>query len=83
MAEGLESRAYFFGCQSEEECVITEGLCPDTWIAINKTYVLEHIENSKQFEIECPAPDPSAMVPVKATCVENKCVKVEAPEKAP
>ncbi len=69
------SASNFFSCDRDEECIIAEGVCSNTWLAINrrlKKHYEEILRNTRPLA-ECTPGDELAIPPEDAFCHENKC----------
>lgn len=72
-----------FECAASEDCVVTEGICPGWWIAVNKVRVSEQEDIVKKARpvVKCKPPI-SPDKPVSAFCVEKECT-VKKPDAKP
>jgi hypothetical protein len=63
-------------CTHNEDCIVVEDACPNSWSAINQAFLKEHEDrmNSMRPVIECAnGPDPAIKAPTSATCLSDVC----------
>lgn len=75
-AKDAAAAKLLYQCETSEDCLVVNAVCPNTWAAINKNREMDHTAMIERWRptVSCLAANAEAVKPTTATCENNICV---------